>query len=468
LIVSLLTYDLLSHSHNLLYFPFHHLHDYCFFTVFILMNFGPQHPSTHGVLRLITILHGETFLWILPEIGLLCRATEKLIEYNSYNASISYFDRLDYVSTISQEALLLNSVERLIKGFMNDYCSTLRIILLEISRIINHLLTITTHAIDIGAFNPMLWAFEEREKLLHVQESLSGSRMHTAFTQFPISYSLYDFTLSALRYDFPLRLLSDIYYWLMHFPIKMKEIHTLLTLNRIFQDRLHEVGIIDRDTCSSSGLSGVLSRAVGNSIDGRLSNYESYKSLTLNILLCMKGDCLDRYLIRINECLESIKLITQLIHRLPYLSLSSLYCLPNSLRSLRSSNAYSPSIQSYLTLNKVSINQLGILCTIQSMIHNFNSALISLFLFFSFSFFFQECPKGLYSIFLFSNGLDRPFRVDFTPNDFLTVTLLNKFCRNINLADLIAVLTYALFVLLPYPFWIPLIIEHSIVWASIS
>jgi len=344
----------------------------------------------------------EAILFILSEIGLLSRGTEKLMEFNKYNANIPYFTRLDYVSPICQEELFMNAVERSYYYSISKYTSNCRTLFLEVSRILNHLLAITTHGIDIGALNPMLWAFEEREQLLNFQEAISGARIHTTF---------------MIRLDLPFNFPWQVYDWSIHFPTKLKEIHKVLTNNRVWIDRLHEIGIIDRSRCLISGYSGVLSRASGTANDGRLTAYESYKTSCFHIILGSKGDCLDRYLIRINECFESSQLILTYLHRLPYLS-------PISLFSGRS----------------------GIIESIESLIRNFNLIYESDF---SLSVrIFHECPKGLYSIFVIpSLVLEIPSRIDFTPNDFLTVTTLNRYCRNIPLADLIAILGSIDFVL---------------------
>ena len=200
----------------------------------MLINLGPQHPSTHGVLRLILLLHVETILWILPETGLLKRGSEKIMEFNTFNADIPFFSRLDYVSTITQENLFTNAIERLFYLFISHYISNLRTLFLELSRILNHFLGITTHGIDLGVFNPMLWIFQEREQLLNFQESLSGSRMHTTWI-----------SISNLRMDLPLYFPSNFYDWIIYYPIKILEIHNLLTWNRLWVDRLKEIGIIN-------------------------------------------------------------------------------------------------------------------------------------------------------------------------------------------------------------------------------
>ena len=225
-----------------------------------LVNFGPQHPSTHGVLRLISILYGEIIRWIIPEIGLLHRGTEKLIDLHYYCASISYFDRFDYVSTITQELLFVHGLERLISCYGSIYDSTLRTLFLEFYRILNHCLAITTHAIDIGLFTTMLWSFEEREKLINFSEVLSGTRFHAAFV-----------LMGRLRYDIALRWIDSFVYFLIHFTRKLKEIHYILSMNRLWRRRLYEIGIIERDFCFYFGFSGMLSRSAKIWLDARFT-----------------------------------------------------------------------------------------------------------------------------------------------------------------------------------------------------
>lgn len=193
---------------------------YYLFYIVSIINLGPQHPSTHGVLRLITIIHGEIIQWITPEIGLLHRGTEKLIECNYYKSSIAYFDRLDYVSGVIQELPYVLTLERLINCYLNEYISLWRTLLLEYYRNINHSLNITTHCIDIGSFTTMLWKFEEREKLINYIEILSGTRFHSLFL-----------LINRLRYDITLFYFDSSVYWLLHYIRKLKEIHNILTIN---------------------------------------------------------------------------------------------------------------------------------------------------------------------------------------------------------------------------------------------
>ena len=215
-----------------------------------LFNFGPQHPSTHGVLRLIPILHGEIIKWITPEIGLLHRGTEKLIECNYYISSIPYFNRLDYVSTITQELLFIQIIERFIDCYCYSFISLWRTLLLEFYRNLNHSLNITTHAIDTGSFTTTPWTSEEREKPINSIEVLSGTRFHATSS-----------SVGRLRFDISLFFINPYVYWSIHFSRKLKEIHNILSINRLWRTRLYEIGIISKDFCLYFGLSGLSCRS---------------------------------------------------------------------------------------------------------------------------------------------------------------------------------------------------------------
>ena len=269
------------------------------------INLGPQHPSTHGVLRIIAFVAGETIKWLQLEIGLLHRGTEKLIEYKTYNQSIPYFNRLDYVSLIAQEEIYINNIEKLLNLRISRYGSVVRTIFLEISRILNHLLAVTSNAIDVGAFTPFLLGFEEREKLMSFYEAISGARMHSGFLR-----------LGGISVDVPLYLFDQIYKWLNVFPIKLQDIHTVLTGNRIWRVRLADVGILTKQMINGFSLTGVLLRGSNIKIDLRLIGYEYYSNIRFNVVTGVKGDCLSRYLIRMNEMLESVKIIKQCIKSL--------------------------------------------------------------------------------------------------------------------------------------------------------
>ena len=228
-----------------------------------------------------------------------------MIEYKTYNQSIPYFNRLDYVSLIAQEEIYINNIEKLLNLRISRYGSVIRTIFLEISRILNHLLAVTSNAIDVGAFTPFLLGFEEREKLMSFYEAISGARMHSGFLR-----------LGGISVDVPLYLFDQIYKWLNVFPIKLQDIHTVLTGNRIWRVRLADVGILTKQMINGFSLTGVLLRGSNIKIDLRLIGYEYYSNIRFNVVTGVKGDCLSRYLIRMNEMLESVKIIKQCIKSL--------------------------------------------------------------------------------------------------------------------------------------------------------
>ena len=370
----------------------------------LIFNLGPQHPSTHGVLRLIVILYAEIIQWITAEIGLLHRGTEKLIDLHYYNSSISYFDRFDYVSTITQELLFVHVLERFINYYISIYDSTLRTLFLEFYRILNHSLAITTHAIDIGLFTTMLWSFEEREKLINFSEVLSGNRFHAAFL-----------LMGRLRYDISMRLIEYFLYWLMHFTRKLKEIHYILSRNRLWISRLYDIAFIERDFCFYFGITGLLSRSTKIKMDARFLGYECYQSFDYSIFFTFNSDCLDRYLLRFNEMIESCRIT---------------YCIIFNLLLILYLNLY------YYSLFYISIMEW--LISIFLITFPF---ILSLHISLKFSI---ESSKGIYSLFLNSFPYWTTYIIC---NDFLTLNQLNRFSRCINLGDLIALLGSIDFVL---------------------
>lgn len=382
-----------------------------------VFNLGPQHPSTHGVLRLIAILHGEIIQWITTEIGLLHRGTEKLIEINYYSSSLAYFNRFDYVSTITQELLFLHALERLIGCVSYIYSSTWRTLFCEFYRILNHCLAITTHAIDIGLFSTMLFHFEEREKLIHFSEVLSGTRIHTAFL-----------LMGRLRYDISIRWIDSFVYWLMHFVRKLKEIHNILSMNRLWRSRLYEIGMIERDFILFFGLSGLLSRSCNIKMDARFIGYEFYLSLDYLIFIAYNGDCLDRYILRFNEMIESCRIIYAILYVM----------LKSRKTELKSSGAerFEWAQSNALCSSRMFIMELLIiefliqLPFILSIINEFTLSI--------------ESSKGIYTIFIHSFPI---ILSNMVSNDYLVINQLNKFCRYINIGDLIAILGSIDFVL---------------------
>ena len=391
----------------------------------MLLNLGPVHPSTHGVLRCIVLLNSELINYINIEIGLLHRGSEKLIELNYYYLSLPYFDRFDYVSIVSQELLFINALERIFNSYLSLFDSLVRILLVEIYRILNHSLAITTHAIDLGLFSSMLWFFEEREKLFNLVESLSGSRFHLAYL-----------FIGRNRFNISLSFIESLFLFLLYFVRRLFEMFNILSINSIWIKRLYEIGIINLSLVIFYCFSGLIARSSGLLIDGRLLGYESYCLLSFNTYLSFNGDSLDRYLNRFNEMLESSRII--------YLSMY--YCL-FAISGFTSFNASSSSYFSTggsETTARYALQGFNRFLTMEDTIYSFlfNFSLFNS----SFSSFKVsiESSKGLYSLFINSYP---SYSINVISSDFLLINQVNKFSKNINLSDFITILGSVDFVL---------------------
>lgn len=274
------------------------------------LNFGPQHPAAHGVLRLVLILTGEIVSAADPHIGLLHRGTEKLIEHKTFLQALPYFDRLDHVSTMAQEHAYSMAVEKLIHCKIPKRASYIRVMFNEITRILNHLLAVTTHALDVGALTPFLWGFEEREKLMESYERVSGARLHASYIR-----------PGGVAYDLPMGLLGDIFQFIKTFSLRLDEFEELLTNNRIWKQRLVDIGIVTDAQALDWGFSGVMLRGPGVRWDLRksLGGYEVYNNLSPSVPISNRnhGDCYDRYLLRMEEMRESLNIIGQCINNIP-------------------------------------------------------------------------------------------------------------------------------------------------------
>ena len=265
------------------------------------INFGPQHPAAHGVLRLVLELDGEVVERVDPHVGLLHRGTEKLIEAKTYLQAIGYFDRLDYVAPMNQEHAFCLAAERLLGLEVPRRGQLIRVLFSEIGRHLSHLLNVTTQAMDVGALTPPLWGFEEREKLMVFYERASGSRMHAKY-----------FRIGGVHQDLPRQLIDDIYAWCDPFLNVLDDIEGLLTENRIFKQRNVDIGVVSLDDAFAWGFSGVMVRGSGAAWDLRKSQpYECYSELDFDIPIGKNGDCYDRYLIRMLEMRESVKIMKQ-------------------------------------------------------------------------------------------------------------------------------------------------------------
>ena len=271
------------------------------------MNFGPQHPAAHGVLRLVMELNGEVVERCDPHIGLLHRGTEKLIEYKTYIQATPYFDRLDYVSPMCMEHAYVLGVEKLLGIKPPERAQYIRVLFSEITRILNHLLSITTGALDVGAITPSLWAFEEREILMEFYERVCGARLHANY-----------FRVGGVAWDMPAGLADDIWEYTEKFPKFMADIETLLTENRIFKQRTVDIGIVTKEQALDWGFTGPMLRGSGVAWDLRKAQpYEVYDRMDFDVPVGLTGDCWARYLVRMEEMTQSLRIIRQCIKEMP-------------------------------------------------------------------------------------------------------------------------------------------------------
>lgn len=376
------------------------------------MNFGPQHPAAHGVLRLVLHLDGEIINKVDVHIGLLHRGTEKLIEYKTYLQALPYFDRLDYVSMMAQEHAFSLAVENLLKCRVPLKSRFIRILFCEITRILNHLLALTTHALDVGALTPFLWGFEEREKLMEFYERVSGARFHTAYIR-----------PGGVAQDLPKGLLNDIYIFIEQFYYRINEIEEMLTGNRIWQQRLINIGVVNRDDALNMGFSGVMLRGSGFLWDLRVvENYDSYNFVDFNIPVGHFGDCFDRYLIRIEEMKESLFIMNQCINVL------HLFDSFNFSSHFSSNSKIISSSRSYMKYSMESLI-LHFKLYSEGFIVNKNETYAVV-----------EAPKGEFGVYLASDGSNRPYRCRIKAPGFLHLQGLDFMCRSTLLADLVTII----------------------------
>jgi NADH-quinone oxidoreductase subunit D len=271
------------------------------------INFGPQHPAAHGVLRLVMEMDGEVVERIDPHIGLLHRGTEKLIEYKTYQQAVPYFDRLDYVAPLVQEHAFVLAVEKLLGLEVPKRGQYIRVLFDEISRVLNHLLNVPAYAMDVGAMTPMLWCFEQRELLMEFYERVSGARLHAAY-----------YRPGGVHQDLPAGILDDILKWCDQFPKLLDDMSSLLDENRIFKQRLVDIGTVTAEQALDWGFTGPMLRASGLPWDLRKSQpYDAYAEMDFDIPIGKNGDCYDRYLVRVEEMKQSLRIIRQACEKMP-------------------------------------------------------------------------------------------------------------------------------------------------------
>jgi len=372
------------------------------------LNFGPQHPAAHGVLRLILEINGEFIENADPHIGLLHRGTEKLIEYKTFIQALPYFDRLDYVSMMAQEHAYCLSIESLLDIKIPIRAQIIRVLFSEITRILNHLMAVTTHALDVGALTPFLWGFEEREILMGFYERVSGARMHAAY-----------FRPGGVSLDLPHLLLEDIGHFICNFTTFLDDMETLLTNNRIWKQRLVNIGVVNHEEALEYGFSGVMLRGSGIRWDLRFNQpYESYNLVDFNIPYGLFGDCYDRYLIRVLEMRESLRIMNQCIILLErhsgLVKIDDFKISPPRRKNMK--------------------------IFMESLIHHFKLYTEGFYVNEGRSYGFVESPKGEFGVFLVSNGGNRPYRCKIRSPGFMHLQGLNMMARGHMLADVVTII----------------------------
>ena len=370
------------------------------------INFGPQHPAAHGVLRLVLELEGEIVERVDPHIGLLHRGTEKLIEHKTYLQALPYFDRLDYVAPMNQEHAYCLAIEKLMGLEVPRRASFIRVIFSEIGRILSHMLNVTTQAMDVGALTPPVWGFEEREKLMVFYERASGSRMHAAY-----------FRPGGVHQDLPPQLVADIDAWCDQFHEKLNDIETLLTGNRIFKQRNVDIGVVTKQDAYDWGFSGVMVRGSGIPWDLRRSEpYEVYDELDFKIPLGKNGDCYDRYLCRVEEMHESARIIKQCIAMMPE----------------------GPVVSED---NKITPPRRGEMKTsMEALIHHFKLYTEGFKVPAGEVYTYVEAPKGEFGVYLISDGSNKPYRCKIRAPGFPHLAAMNYLNKGHMLADVSAIL----------------------------
>jgi NADH-quinone oxidoreductase subunit D len=370
------------------------------------INFGPQHPAAHGVLRLILEMDGEVVERADPHIGLLHRGTEKLIEYKSYIQSIPYFDRLDYVSPMCQEHPFVLATEKLLGIKAPERASWIRTLFSEITRILNHLLNVTTYALDVGAITPALWGFEEREVLMEFHEAVSGARLHANY-----------FRVGGVAKDMPAGLDERIAAWCETFPNFLDDLETLLTENRIWKQRTVNIGAISAEDALAWGFSGPALRASGVAWDLRRSQpYEMYDQLDFKVAVGRNGDCYDRYLVRVAEMRESVKIIQQCLVKMK----------PGIIK--HDDHKITPPKRSEMKRS------------MEALIHHFKLYTEGFHVPAGSTYTVVETPKGEFGVYLVSDGTNRPYRCKIRATGFAHLQAADFLCKRHMLADAAAII----------------------------
>ncbi len=370
------------------------------------LNFGPQHPAAHGVLRLILELDGEVVERADPHIGLLHRGTEKLIEHKTYLQALPYFDRLDYVSPMCQEHTYSLAVEKLLNCEVPIRAQYIRVIFAELTRILNHIMNVTTFALDVGAMTPLLWLFEEREKIIEFYERVSGSRMHSAYIR-----------PGGVGRDLPPGLIEDIVNFVDKFPKYLSDVEDLLTENRIFKQRTVDIATVSATQALDLGFSGPMLRASGIAWDLRKSQpYEVYDKMEFDIPIGNHGDCYDRYLCRIAEMYESVKIVKQACAQIP----------GGPVKTLDRKITPPPRAEMKTSM--------------EALIHHFKLYTEGYHVPAGEYYVATEAPKGEFGVYIVADGTNKPYRCRLRAPGFIHLAAMDELCRGHMLADVVAVL----------------------------
>ncbi len=370
----------------------------------VVLNFGPQHPAAHGVLRLMLELDGEVVVKADPHIGLLHRGTEKLIEHKTYLQAVPYFDRLDYCSPMCQEHAFALAVEKLLGIEVPRRAKIIRVMFSEITRILNHIMNITTQALDVGAMTPLLWMFEEREKLMEFYERVSGARMHAAYIR-----------PGGLFADIPDGLLEDILVFCKGFPKKIEEMESLITDNRIFKQRMVDICTVSVTEALTWGFSGPMIRGSGIAWDLRKSQpYEIYDELDFDIPVGVNGDCYDRYLIRVEEMRQSVKIIEQCIAKIE----AGPVCVDDKRISPPKKSDAKENMEDLINHFKLFTEGYNVPA---------GQCYVAV-----------EAPKGEFGVYLVSDGSNKPYRCHIRASGFAHLQGLEFMVKGHVLADVVA------------------------------
>ncbi|MEM9014216.1 MAG: NADH-quinone oxidoreductase subunit D [Pseudomonadota bacterium] len=372
------------------------------------INFGPQHPAAHGVLRLVLELDGEVVERVDPHIGLLHRGTEKLIEHKTYLQAIPYFDRLDYVAPMNQEHAFCLAAERLLDIEVPIRAQHIRVLFCEIGRLLSHLLNITTQAMDVGAMTPPLWGFEEREKLMVFYERACGSRMHAAY-----------FRVGGVHQDLPDALLDDIEAWCDSFPPVLADIESLITDNRIFKQRNVDIGVVSKEDAFRWGFSGVMVRGSGIEWDLRRAQpYETYPEYEFQIPVGKNGDCYDRYLCRVEEMIQSLSIMKQAVAKIR----------ANPGPVMTTDGKVAPPRRAEMKGN------------MEALIHHFKLYTEGFHVPAGEVYAAVEAPKGEFGVYLVADGTNKPYRCKIRAPGYSHLQAMDWLNRGHLLADLSAIL----------------------------